>query len=171
MLSVSPELVSEYKGLVVETYQSAVLDSGRCLITGSSVLPLLGFPRRPGDLDVVLSPSYFDELVRQGQTGGIQIAEVKAALGYRALISLGTPDSGRLSLDMCTYSHPGKNFRFEYFRRAALTIPCGTVALQVIPPAAIAIGKNTSERDSDRADAAMLYSYLDQLKNGESINH
>lgn len=61
---------------VLDTIEASSIPRSKLIITGSSVLALLGLPRRAGDFDAILHPEKLEELHLTGQLpSGIAVSE------------------------------------------------------------------------------------------------
>jgi hypothetical protein len=164
---------TEFGKPVVDTFEVSGLDPARCILHGGAALGMFGV-RKPGDLDVLLEPGYFNEIAEPGQTpNGVAVTTTDAISGRKHMVSVGAPleASGEelLRLDLSTFTLlGGGSLRFRHKLTYAEEFEYARGVLRVRPLLDLLGQKQASRRRRDVIDSWLIQGFLQRAEESHS---
>lgn len=131
-MSASEIEIASHATPVIETILQSGIDPDLCVVFGSGVMALHDI-RPSHDVDLVVQPKLFDEMLGLGQTPGeIPLETVPTSLGQRRMVSTHQTAEGQLPIDISTYSLLGSDRRFRRFRERTQNYSVGEEVLKCV---------------------------------------
>jgi hypothetical protein len=148
---------------VLATIQHNRLDPAQCIIHGGAALASEDL-REPGDLDVLLAPSYYSKLAMLGQTfAGTALSETPTIKGRARMISREETSDGLLPLDLSTFVGIWRGVRFAHHRKVAEQVDSPYGILHIVSMAQLISQKSRFECAKDQTDVSLINAHLDSL--------
>ncbi|HUY85001.1 MAG TPA: hypothetical protein VMU97_00635 [Candidatus Dormibacteraeota bacterium] len=152
--------MSDFARPVVETLHASGLDPEQFVVMGGGALALHGM-REAHDVDLLVNPGLFRELVEAGQTpAGIPLEHKDAGILDFRLLTPKPDTGGRLRLDLNSISGYGNYRRFGEYREAAEIYEHSGLRICFTSLTNLLVEKAHSWRPKDRRDARRIRKLL-----------